>query len=73
MNRLLPWIMLSLIGLYRRVVSPLLPPSCRFRPTCSGYAMESIRRHGPFKGFWLTVRRIIRCHPFNPGGCDPVP
>lgn len=59
---------------YQLAVSPfLLPPSCRFHPTCSCYAIESLQRHGAFKGGWLALRRIGRCHPWHPGGHDPVP
>jgi putative membrane protein insertion efficiency factor len=58
---------------YRRFVSPLLPPVCRFAPSCSEYALEALRQHGAIRGLWLSVRRLARCHPFNPGGYDPVP
>jgi hypothetical protein len=58
---------------YQLIISPLLPPSCRFMPSCSQYAREAIMRHGAVKGTWLAVRRLARCHPFNPGGFDPVP
>ena len=58
---------------YRRFISPAFPPSCRFTPTCSGYALTSIERYGLIKGGWLAVKRIGRCHPWNPGGHDPVP
>jgi uncharacterized protein len=61
------------IRLYRAILSPLLPPMCRFHPSCSVYAMGAIAVHGPFKGLWFAARRIGRCHPFNPGGLDPVP
>ncbi len=61
------------IKAYRKVVSPLLPPSCRFTPTCSAYAVIAIERHGVIRGGWLAVKRIARCHPWNPGGVDPVP
>lgn len=62
-----------LIRFYQVCISPLKPPSCRFTPTCSAYALESFRRHGPIKGFFLTVRRIGRCHPWGVSGYDPVP
>jgi putative membrane protein insertion efficiency factor len=62
-----------LITLYQRLFSPLFPPSCRFVPTCSQYAKEAILRHGIARGSYLAARRILRCHPFNPGGYDPVP
>lgn len=58
---------------YKWAISPWLPPMCRFHPSCSVYAMGAIAVHGPFKGTWLAARRVTRCHPFNPGGLDPVP
>jgi uncharacterized protein len=64
---------LGLIRLYQRAISPLLPPACRFVPTCSVYAFEAIERHGVRLGSWLAVRRLARCHPFCAGGYDPVP
>ena len=64
---------LGLIRLYQRAISPLLPPACRFVPTCSAYGCEAIERHGLWRGSWLAVRRLARCHPFCAGGCDPVP
>ncbi|ADU28290.1 membrane protein insertion efficiency factor YidD [Ethanoligenens harbinense] len=66
-------LLLALIRFYRRFVSPLKPPSCRYYPTCSQYAAQAIERFGALRGGWLAVRRILRCHPFNPGGIDPVP
>ncbi|NBU70878.1 MAG: membrane protein insertion efficiency factor YidD [Bacteroidetes bacterium] len=67
------WIFLALIWLYQRLFSPLLPASCRYHPTCSAYGMEAIRRYGAFKGGWLTLKRIGRCHPWGGHGHDPVP
>ena len=61
------------IRLYQRFVSPLLGPTCRFSPTCSHYMIEAIQRHGLWRGGWMGLRRILRCHPFNKGGADPVP
>lgn len=61
------------IVFYRRFVSPLKPPTCRFAPTCSAYALEAIEVHGPLKGAGLAAVRICKCHPFHPGGFDPVP
>ena len=58
---------------YQRFISPAFPPTCRFTPTCSAYALTSIQRYGLIKGGWLGVKRIGRCHPWNPGGHDPVP
>jgi len=63
----------GLIRGYQTVLSPLLPPSCRFHPSCSQYALEALTRHGALKGSWLAARRLARCHPFHPGGYDPVP
>jgi uncharacterized protein len=73
MKRLFSLPLLFLISVYRKYLSPLKPPSCRFYPTCSEYALEAIAKYGALKGLYLAVRRVIRCHPLNPGGFDPVP
>ncbi|TZE80761.1 membrane protein insertion efficiency factor YidD [Calorimonas adulescens] len=62
----------GLIRFYQRFISPLKPPSCRFYPTCSEYALQAVEKYGIFKGTWLALWRILRCNPFNPGGYDPV-
>lgn len=66
-------VLLLPLRFYKAVISPFLPPMCRFHPSCSVYAMGALAVHGPLKGTWLAARRISRCHPFNPGGLDPVP
>ena len=63
----------AVIRVYQKVLSPLTPPSCRFTPTCSNYAVGAIQRYGLMHGGWLALKRIARCHPWNPGGYDPVP
>lgn len=73
MRKFLTALLLLPIRFYRAYISPLKPPSCRFTPTCSQYAMEAILKHGPFKGLYLSVRRILRCHPWGGHGYDPVP
>jgi hypothetical protein len=66
-------IVMALIRVYQRFISPLLASNCRFHPTCSQYTLEAVERYGAAKGLWLGAKRIGRCHPFNPGGYDPVP
>jgi hypothetical protein len=66
-------ILLGLIRLYQLTLSRALPPTCRFYPSCSQYSYEAISRYGPWRGGWMAAKRISRCHPFNPGGLDPVP
>jgi putative membrane protein insertion efficiency factor len=66
-------IFIVFIKVYKLFLSPLLPQSCRFYPTCSHYSMEAFKRHGAISGLYLTIRRVLRCHPFNDGGFDPVP
>ncbi len=66
-------LLLAVIRLYQLTLSPLLGPSCRFEPSCSHYAAQAIREHGPLRGGWLGLRRIVRCQPFCSGGFDPVP
>ena len=66
-------ILMKFIRFYQIAISPLKPPSCRFYPTCSHYGLEAIKVHGALKGSWLTIIRILKCHPFHPGGFDPVP
>jgi putative membrane protein insertion efficiency factor len=66
-------VLLALVRGYQRFLSPMLPPRCRFLPTCSQYAAEAVERHGAARGSWLALRRVARCHPFHPGGHDPVP
>lgn len=65
-------LLVALLRSYKAVVSPLLPPACRFVPTCSEYAMEAVQKYGALRGGWMGIRRLLRCHPFHPGGFDPV-
>jgi len=66
-------LLLGAVRLYRLAVSPFLPAACRFHPSCSAYAAGALERHGALKGSWLAARRVLRCHPWHPGGFDPVP
>lgn len=65
--------LLSMIRFYRRTISPMTPPSCRFMPTCSAYAEEAVQRYGARRGGWIALKRLLRCHPFGGSGYDPVP
>ncbi|WP_130345354.1 membrane protein insertion efficiency factor YidD [Herbihabitans rhizosphaerae] len=67
------WVLLLPVHAYRKFIGPLLPPVCRFYPSCSAYAVESLTTHGAIKGSWLTLRRLAKCGPWHPGGLDPVP
>ena len=69
----LGWLLMLPIRFYRKFISPMTPPSCRFTPTCSEYAIEAITKHGPFKGTWLAIKRVLRCRPGGGSGYDPVP
>ena len=71
--RFLAFLLSLPVHFYRLCISPMLPPSCRFTPTCSSYALEALKKHGPIKGGWLTLKRISRCHPWGGSGYDPVP
>jgi putative membrane protein insertion efficiency factor len=73
MSRLLARLLIALVHVYRLTFSPLLGPSCRFEPSCSAYALEALERHGALRGGWLSLRRVLRCHPFHSAGFDPVP
>lgn len=66
-------VLIALVRMYQVGLSPLLPASCRYYPSCSAYAIAALEKHGAVRGAWLAVRRIARCHPFHPGGYDPVP
>ncbi len=72
-RKALVWLLSQPIHFYQYAISPFFPPSCRFQPTCSTYALIALRKHGPFKGTYLAIRRILRCHPFGKSGYDPVP
>ena len=73
LGRILAWPLIALVEAYRWSVGPLLPRACRFHPSCSAYAAGALRRHGALRGGWLAARRLGRCHPWHPGGVDPVP
>lgn len=67
------YLVLGLIRLYQKLISPALPAACRFHPTCSHYGYEAIQKYGLFRGGWMAIKRVGRCHPLHPGGYDPVP
>lgn len=73
LKKLLGTLLLLPIAFYQHVISPFTPPSCRFTPTCSEYARQAIVKHGPFKGLWLAIKRLSKCHPWGGSGYDPVP
>ncbi|MBQ7062796.1 MAG: membrane protein insertion efficiency factor YidD [Bacteroidales bacterium] len=73
MEQMLSWLFLLLIRFYQTCISPLTPAACRYTPTCSQYAKEAIIKHGPLKGSWLALKRILRCNPWGGSGYDPVP
>jgi putative membrane protein insertion efficiency factor len=73
LGQVLAWPLIAVIRLYQAVVSPLRPPTCRYYPSCSAYAVTALQRFGPIKGSWLSARRLLRCHPWTPGGVDHVP
>lgn len=66
-------LLVGILRAYRSLLSPFLPPACRFYPSCSSYAIQAVEKYGAVKGAWLAARRLLRCHPYNPGGYDPVP
>lgn len=72
-KKILSFPLIVLVRFYQICISPLKPPTCRFTPTCSAYAIEALRKHGPLKGLYHTIRRLLRCHPWGGSGYDPVP
>lgn len=73
MKKIISKLFIGLIRLYQAAISPYLPPSCRYTPSCSAYGIEAIKIHGPFKGGWLTIKRVASCNPWGGSGYDPVP
>ncbi|MGN1173662.1 MAG: membrane protein insertion efficiency factor YidD [Muribaculaceae bacterium] len=73
LSRFFSGLLIVPIRFYQLCISPLFPPMCRYTPTCSQYAIEALRKHGPVRGFWLALKRILRCHPWGGKGYDPVP
>ena len=72
-NKTIAFVFVGLIALYQKWISPLSGPSCRFIPSCSAYGIEAVTKHGPWRGGWLTLKRLSKCHPLTPSGYDPVP
>ncbi|MCQ2230075.1 MAG: membrane protein insertion efficiency factor YidD [Bacteroidales bacterium] len=66
-------LLVGMVRFYQKFISPMTPPSCRYTPTCSQYAIEALKKYGPLKGLWLTIKRLMRCHPWGGHGYDPVP
>ena len=73
LKKALSFPLIALVRFYQICISPLKPPTCRFTPTCSAYAIQALRKHGPIKGLYLTIKRLLRCHPWGGSGYDPVP
>ena len=71
--KILSYPFIFLIKIYQKIISPVIGPQCRFTPTCSNYALEALKKHGVFKGIWLAIKRILKCHPWGGKGYDPVP
>ncbi len=72
-TKALQWLFIKIVRFYQLVISPFFPPSCRYQPTCSEYALQALKRHGPFYGSWLALKRLLRCQPWGGHGHDPVP
>jgi len=73
MKKIFSAILIGIVRFYQVAISPLFPPTCRYTPTCSAYSIEAIKKHGPLKGGWLALKRILSCHPWGGSGYDPVP
>jgi putative membrane protein insertion efficiency factor len=73
MKKVLSYIMIGMVKIYQKVISPMFPPTCRYTPTCSAYSIEALKKYGPFKGGWLSLKRFLSCNPWGGHGHDPVP
>lgn len=73
LSKVMELIFIGLVKFYQKAISPLFPPSCRYHPTCSSYCLEALRKHGPFKGLYLCLKRVFSCNPWGGSGYDPVP